>query len=104
MIAETDRHAGHADIVRELIDGEEAPPAKQRRTCPEVDDDWWPTYVDRVEQAAHDAQAAQVPGRARTPGRAGARTPMVGTPVHNRRRLETEPGGPAPCLTQWSNG
>jgi hypothetical protein len=54
MISETDRHAGHADIVRELIDG-----ARGHRpdsdNLPEVGADWWPTYVARVEQAARAA-------------------------------------------------
>ena len=60
MISETDRHAGHADIVRELIDG-----ARGHRpdsdNLPGVDDNWWPTYVARLEQAARDAQAGREP-------------------------------------------
>ena len=31
MIAETDRHAGHADIVREMIDGAAGAAGRQRQ-------------------------------------------------------------------------
>lgn len=54
VIAETDRHAGHADIVRELIDGT----AGLRRVgdnLPDGDDAWWAAYRDRVERAAREA-------------------------------------------------
>jgi Protein of unknown function (DUF664) len=56
MIAETERHAGHADIVRELIDGSAGIRA-EHSNLPEVDAAWWLTYRDRVEQAAKDAAA-----------------------------------------------
>jgi uncharacterized damage-inducible protein DinB len=56
MIAETHRHAGHADIVREEIDG-----AIGHRSgvenVPDVDADWWAAYVERVEAAARAASA-----------------------------------------------
>ncbi len=56
MIAETNRHVGHADILREQIDG-----AVGHRpgveNLPEVDADWWPGYVERVEAAARAAAA-----------------------------------------------
>lgn len=51
MIAETNRHAGHADIVRELIDGE----IGLRSTgsnLPDGDDHSWVNHHDAVEQAA----------------------------------------------------
>jgi hypothetical protein len=54
MIAETQRHAGHADIVRELIDGS----AGLRATIsnlPDGDPAWWKSYHDRVEEAARQA-------------------------------------------------
>jgi uncharacterized damage-inducible protein DinB len=54
MIAETHRHAGHADIVRELIDGS----AGQRRDGLNVaqgDPAWWEGYRIRLEQAAKQA-------------------------------------------------
>jgi hypothetical protein len=54
MIAETNRHAGHADIVRELIDGT-AGLRKGVSNLPDRDEAWWTDYRDRVEQAARDA-------------------------------------------------
>jgi uncharacterized damage-inducible protein DinB len=54
MIEETARHAGHADIVRELIDGA----AGLRRdvgNMPDGDEDWWSDYRARLEQAAREA-------------------------------------------------
>lgn len=57
MIAETDRHAGHADIVRELIDG-----AVGLRTdndnLPPVDQAWWESYRGRLEQVAQQAASS----------------------------------------------
>ncbi len=54
MIAETNRHAGHADIVRELIDGV-AGLRDGNDNMPPGDQAWWTTYRSRLEQAAHDA-------------------------------------------------
>ena len=54
MIAETHRHAGHADIVRELIDGE-AGLRKDNDNLPPVDRDWWVAYRARLEQVAREA-------------------------------------------------
>jgi uncharacterized damage-inducible protein DinB len=54
MIAETHRHAGHADIVRELVDGAAGLRAGNE-TLPEVDQGWWASYRDRVEAAAQEA-------------------------------------------------
>lgn len=57
MIAETNRHAGHADIVRELIDGSVGfRPENANMTS--GDDDWWKNYRDRLEKAARDASAS----------------------------------------------
>jgi len=51
MVAETNRHLGHADIVRELIDG--AVGMRQDTTnLPDGEPDWWRSYHDRVEAAA----------------------------------------------------
>src|SRR3984957_5228915 len=54
MIAETQRHAGHADVVRELIDG-----VAGMRTAgdnmPAGDQAWWQDYRDRVAEAAASA-------------------------------------------------
>jgi Protein of unknown function (DUF664) len=54
MIAETDRHAGHADIVRELIDGAAGLRA-DNDNMPPRDAAWWESYRSRLEQAAREA-------------------------------------------------
>jgi len=51
VTAETQRHAGHADIVRELIDGS-AGLLKGHDNLPSGDPVWWGGYCDRVEAAA----------------------------------------------------
>jgi len=51
VIAETHRHAGHADIVRELIDGA-AGLRSGGDNLPEVDEAWWAGYRERLEEAA----------------------------------------------------
>jgi hypothetical protein len=53
-IAETYQHAGHADIIRELIDGAAGRTA-ERSNLPSDDPAWWRTYRDRVERAAQEA-------------------------------------------------
>jgi len=59
VATETARHAGHADIVRELIDGA-AGWTPSRSSLPPGDQAWWQAYRDRVESAAR--QAAQSSG------------------------------------------
>lgn len=54
MIAETDRHAGHADIVRELIDGTVGL-RDGNDNMAAVDAAWWETYRAQLERAAQDA-------------------------------------------------
>ena len=54
MIAETCQHAGHADIIRELIDGAIGLSAG-RPNLPSADPVWWHTYRNRVERAAQEA-------------------------------------------------
>jgi uncharacterized damage-inducible protein DinB len=55
MVAETQRHAGHADIVRELVDGR----AGRRAEDPNIEDGYdWPAYVATVEAHARRAQEA----------------------------------------------
>ena len=54
MIAETNRHAGHADIVRELVDGS-AGLRPGNDNLPPVDAGWWAAYRDRLEQVARKA-------------------------------------------------
>jgi hypothetical protein len=51
MVAETHRHAGHADIVRELVDGA-AGFRPEDSNMPECDTEWWQDYVERLETAA----------------------------------------------------
>jgi hypothetical protein len=54
VIAETNRHAGHADIVRELIDGAVGHRV-DNTNVPDFDAAWWQAYRDRVEAAARQA-------------------------------------------------
>jgi hypothetical protein len=54
LIAETHRHAGHADIVRELIDGA-AGWRPDNDNLPDADADWWQGYRDKLEQIAFEA-------------------------------------------------
>ncbi|HVB45784.1 MAG TPA: DinB family protein [Streptosporangiaceae bacterium] len=51
LIAETNRHAGHADIVRELIDGTAGLRA-DNDNLPSGDAAWWEGYRTRLEQVA----------------------------------------------------
>ncbi|MFJ3589683.1 DinB family protein [Streptomyces sp. NPDC090231] len=63
MVAETQRHAGHADIVRELVDGTTGLRAGGDNMA-SGDAAWWADHRDRVERAARqapDAQAQDVP-------------------------------------------
>ncbi|HEY9499729.1 MAG TPA: DUF664 domain-containing protein, partial [Terrimesophilobacter sp.] len=55
MIAETARHAGHADILRELIDGKAGVRA-DNSNLPEHDTEWWRDYVETLKRAAEDAE------------------------------------------------
>jgi uncharacterized damage-inducible protein DinB len=61
MTAETQRHAGHADIVRELIDGQVG--FLQRfDNLPQVDEEWWAAYRDRLERTAREAAGFSTQG------------------------------------------
>ena len=53
VIAETHRHAGHADVVRELIDGSAGWNAGNEN-MPPVDQAWWQDYRERLEQVARE--------------------------------------------------
>jgi len=57
MIAETHRHAGHADIVRELIDGAVGLREGNDNMAP-GDRAWWENYRDRLERVAKEAGSA----------------------------------------------
>jgi len=58
MIAETARHAGHMDILRETVDGQrgllEVVP-----NLPDVDDAWWRAYVARHRDLAESSSSSQ---------------------------------------------
>jgi uncharacterized damage-inducible protein DinB len=54
VIAETNRHAGHADIVRELIDGA-AGLRREYDNLASGDEAWWTDYRARLEQVARQA-------------------------------------------------
>ncbi len=54
MIAETHRHAGHADIVRELIDGTAGLRPDNDNLAP-GDEAWWADYRARLDEVARQA-------------------------------------------------
>ncbi|MGM1060089.1 DinB family protein [Saccharothrix sp. Mg75] len=66
VVAETAQHAGHADIVREVIDGGAG---KDRADV--GDAEWWTTYVAKVQHAAdaHRTDRPQDRHRSAGPGR-----------------------------------
>ncbi|WP_309062578.1 DinB family protein [Streptomyces sp.] len=54
VIADTHRHAGHADVLRELMDG--AVGMREDNTgLPPGDAAWWEDHRDRLERAAREA-------------------------------------------------
>jgi uncharacterized damage-inducible protein DinB len=56
VVAETHRHTGHADVVRELIDGA----AGLRAEVPNLPDEgpvWWAAYRERLEGIARAAES-----------------------------------------------
>ena len=54
VIAETHRHAGHADVVRELIDGRVGLQEGNDNIAP-GDRQWWKSYRNRLERVAQQA-------------------------------------------------
>lgn len=52
VAVEVARHAGHADILRELIDGRAG---NNPRDLPEMNPEEWSAYRSRLEQAAEEA-------------------------------------------------
>jgi hypothetical protein len=54
VIVDTQRHAGHADILRELIDGTVGL-LEGNSNMPRRDQQWWDSYRDRLESAADAA-------------------------------------------------
>ncbi|MFF3691282.1 DinB family protein [Streptomyces sp. NPDC002187] len=57
VIADTHRHAGHADIIRELMDGAVGM-NKSNVSMASGDSAWWETYRSRLERAAREADEA----------------------------------------------
>ncbi|MFD0426561.1 DinB family protein [Streptomyces parvus] len=55
VISDLQRHAGHADIVRELVDGAVGLRAGNEN-MPPGDRAWWEGYRQRLEQAAREAR------------------------------------------------
>jgi uncharacterized damage-inducible protein DinB len=58
MIAETNRHGGHADIVRELIDGTIGH-RDGVDNLPPVDPGWWEGYRNELEAVARQFRPAE---------------------------------------------
>jgi uncharacterized damage-inducible protein DinB len=54
LLAETNRHAGHADIVRESIDGAAGYADGNTNMAPQ-DEQWWKSYREQLEAAARAA-------------------------------------------------
>lgn len=52
MIGETARHAGHADIVRELLDGSGGRHPGDPSFPADADPSWWREYVARIRDSA----------------------------------------------------
>ena len=55
MIAETARHAGHMDVLRETIDGQRGL-LQNVSNLPDVDDAWWQQYVARLRRLAESLE------------------------------------------------
>ncbi|WP_329039572.1 DinB family protein [Streptomyces sp. NBC_00178] len=55
VIADTHRHAGHADIVRELLDGSVGM-GETNGSMPPGGPDYWEKHRDRLERAAREAE------------------------------------------------
>ena len=74
MIDETARHAGHADIVRELIDGAAGLQAANTN-LPDRDEAWWSEYVERLRRVADEAGGRpEAEASRRTEDEAGGRS------------------------------
>ncbi|MEV8313426.1 DinB family protein [Streptomyces sp. NPDC059900] len=54
VISDTQRHAGHADILRELIDGSVGY-LRNNDSLPPGDQAWWQDYRSRLERVAREA-------------------------------------------------
>ena len=54
VLADTQRHAGHADILRETLDGSVGM-REDNSSLPTDDAAWWKEYRDRLERTAEEA-------------------------------------------------
>lgn len=54
VIAETARHAGHADILREMIDGQIGR-RNGNTNVPNREEQWWADYVEKLRRTAEEA-------------------------------------------------
>jgi hypothetical protein len=54
VLADTQRHAGHADILREGLDGAVGM-REDNSSLPTDDAAWWQEYRDRLERTAEEA-------------------------------------------------
>ena len=64
MIAETHRHLGQADILRESIDGSVGY-YQENDNLPAMDKDWWTAYWDRLERVARQVGCETTPSNSR---------------------------------------
>ncbi len=55
LVTETERHAGHADIVRELVDGAVGLLEDRDNMAP-GDSAWWTSYRERLERVARESE------------------------------------------------
>jgi hypothetical protein len=62
VAADTCRQAGHADIIRELIDGAAGLRARNSN-MPSMDKASWDSYRDHVDRVAREAATRLVPSR-----------------------------------------
>ena len=90
MIAETDRHAGQADIVRELIDGAAGLRAGNDNMAP-GDSAWWEGYRSRLERAAREAGQPETGHRDITNALKSSPPPLMtsGAAASSSRGLDT---------------
>ncbi len=54
LVAETHRHAGHADVVRELVDGSTGH-RREHSNLPQGDAAWWAAHRQRLQDVADRA-------------------------------------------------
>ncbi|MEV6504702.1 DinB family protein [Streptomyces sp. NPDC051642] len=79
MTYETSRHAGHADVVRELIDGTVGQRAGGTNMAP-GNASWWAQHRDRVEQAAKEAERLNSVANSAPSGARGTARPATTDP------------------------